>query len=194
MGFDSLGLQIPSKKVLWGVFRGLNTFLEGIWSPRDYKVFNFGLFGLAKKGEIFMMSYDFRILKQIYVMLRLLSFASTFCWELCTFKSYVIGNDCSYHHWCFTASNWISPPTSSSCPLMSKKSHLGYFGPPKVGSLDCLRPFFASASYFAKQATVSVRFFRLFSHIASALTAHLCDICWQDHIASAVTAHFGDIC
>ena len=32
-----LGLQIPSKKVLWGVFRGLNTFLEGIWSPRVYK-------------------------------------------------------------------------------------------------------------------------------------------------------------
>ena len=30
----SLGLQMPSKKVLWGVFRGLNTFLEGIWSPR----------------------------------------------------------------------------------------------------------------------------------------------------------------
>ena len=29
-----LGLQIPSKKVLWGVFRGLSTFLEGIWSPR----------------------------------------------------------------------------------------------------------------------------------------------------------------
>ena len=35
-GFEyvSLGLQIPSKKVLWGVFRGLSTFLEGIWSPR----------------------------------------------------------------------------------------------------------------------------------------------------------------
>ena len=32
--FGALGLQIPSKKVLWGVFRGLNTFLEGIWSPR----------------------------------------------------------------------------------------------------------------------------------------------------------------
>ena len=31
----TIGLQIPSKKVLWGVFRGLNTFLEGIWSPRD---------------------------------------------------------------------------------------------------------------------------------------------------------------
>ena len=30
----TLGLQIPSKKVLWSVFRGLNTFLEGIWSPR----------------------------------------------------------------------------------------------------------------------------------------------------------------
>ena len=30
----TLRLQIPSKKVLWGVFRGLNTFLEGIWSPR----------------------------------------------------------------------------------------------------------------------------------------------------------------
>ena len=26
---------MPSKKVLWGVFRGLNTFLEGIWSPRE---------------------------------------------------------------------------------------------------------------------------------------------------------------
>ena len=31
--------------------------------------------------------------------------------------------------------------------------------------------------FLTKQATVSVRFFRLFSHIASALTAHLCDIC-----------------
>ena len=31
--------------------------------------------------------------------------------------------------------------------------------------------------FISKQATVSVRFFRLFSHIASALTAHLCDIC-----------------
>ena len=31
----SLGLQTPSKKVLWGVFRGLSSFLEGIWSPRD---------------------------------------------------------------------------------------------------------------------------------------------------------------
>ena len=31
-----LGLQTPSKKVLWSVFRGLNTFLEGIWSPRVY--------------------------------------------------------------------------------------------------------------------------------------------------------------
>ena len=30
---SSIGLQIPSKKV-WGVFRGFNTFLEGIWSPR----------------------------------------------------------------------------------------------------------------------------------------------------------------
>ena len=30
---STLGLQIPSKNVLWGVFRGLNTFLEGIWSP-----------------------------------------------------------------------------------------------------------------------------------------------------------------
>ena len=29
--------SIPSKKVLWGVFRGLNTFLEGIWSPRGLK-------------------------------------------------------------------------------------------------------------------------------------------------------------
>ena len=26
---------MPSKKVLWGVFRGLDTFLEGIWSPRE---------------------------------------------------------------------------------------------------------------------------------------------------------------
>ena len=34
----TLGLQIPSKKVLWGVFRGLNTFLEGIWSPRVSKL------------------------------------------------------------------------------------------------------------------------------------------------------------
>ena len=32
---DSLGLQSPSKKVLWVVFRGLSTCLEGIWSPRD---------------------------------------------------------------------------------------------------------------------------------------------------------------
>ena len=35
---DFLGLICPEqdlvKKVLWGVFRGLNTFLEGIWSPR----------------------------------------------------------------------------------------------------------------------------------------------------------------
>ena len=30
----TLGLQTPFKKVLWGVFRGLNTFLEGVWSPR----------------------------------------------------------------------------------------------------------------------------------------------------------------
>ena len=27
---------MPSKKVLWGVFRCLSTFLEGIWSPREY--------------------------------------------------------------------------------------------------------------------------------------------------------------
>ena len=34
----TLGLQIPSKKVRsWGVFRRLNTFLEGIWSPREAK-------------------------------------------------------------------------------------------------------------------------------------------------------------
>ena len=26
---------MPSKKVLWCVFRGLNAFLEGIWSPRE---------------------------------------------------------------------------------------------------------------------------------------------------------------
>ena len=25
---------MPSKKVVWGVLKGLNTFLEGIWSPR----------------------------------------------------------------------------------------------------------------------------------------------------------------
>ena len=34
---QTLGLQIPSKKVLWGVFWGLNTSLEGIWSPREMK-------------------------------------------------------------------------------------------------------------------------------------------------------------
>ena len=43
LGFESqskkdqsrpLGLQTPSKKVLWGAFRGLSTFLEGIWNPR----------------------------------------------------------------------------------------------------------------------------------------------------------------
>ena len=35
LGCSTLGLQIPSKKVRsWGVFRGLSTFLEGIWSPR----------------------------------------------------------------------------------------------------------------------------------------------------------------
>ena len=32
---DALGLQIPSKKVVWGVFGRLSTFSEGIWSPRD---------------------------------------------------------------------------------------------------------------------------------------------------------------
>ena len=32
--FLPLGLQIPFKKVLWGVFRRLSTFLKGIWSPR----------------------------------------------------------------------------------------------------------------------------------------------------------------
>ena len=30
----SIGLQIPSKKVVWGVFRWSSIFLEGIWSPR----------------------------------------------------------------------------------------------------------------------------------------------------------------
>ena len=34
--YYSLGLQIPSQKVLWSVFRSLSTFLEGIWSPRDW--------------------------------------------------------------------------------------------------------------------------------------------------------------
>ena len=33
----SLELQIPSKKVLWGVFRRSNTFLEGSWIPRVYQ-------------------------------------------------------------------------------------------------------------------------------------------------------------
>ena len=27
-------IQIPSKKVVWGVFRRLNTFSEGSWIPR----------------------------------------------------------------------------------------------------------------------------------------------------------------
>ena len=29
--------QIPSKKVVWGVFRRSNTFSEGSWIPRVYK-------------------------------------------------------------------------------------------------------------------------------------------------------------
>ena len=32
--FYSLGIQIPSKKVVWGVFRRSNTFSEGSWIPR----------------------------------------------------------------------------------------------------------------------------------------------------------------
>ena len=35
----SLGIQIPSKKVLWGVFRWLNTFSEGSWIPRVFHLF-----------------------------------------------------------------------------------------------------------------------------------------------------------
>ena len=35
----SLGIQIPSKKVVWGVFRRLNTFSEGSWIPRDWFFF-----------------------------------------------------------------------------------------------------------------------------------------------------------
>ena len=30
----TLGIQMPSKKVVWGVFRSLNTFSEGSWIPR----------------------------------------------------------------------------------------------------------------------------------------------------------------
>ena len=33
-----------TKKVLWGVFRGLSTFLEGIWSPREQYVCYFSCF------------------------------------------------------------------------------------------------------------------------------------------------------
>ena len=48
MTVSPLGFQIPTKKVLWGVFRGLNTFLEGIWSPR----------GLTKIGLKKTTKYD----------------------------------------------------------------------------------------------------------------------------------------
>ena len=48
--FLSLGLQMPSKKVLWGVFRGLNTFLEGIWSPRVWIDFVFGYWNSLHKS------------------------------------------------------------------------------------------------------------------------------------------------
>ena len=42
------------KKVLWGVFRGLNTFLEGIWSPRVVeKVFFFWWGGALLIGHLF---------------------------------------------------------------------------------------------------------------------------------------------
>ena len=38
---------MPSKKVLWGVFRGLNTFLEGIWSPRVHWLMATLFFGVC---------------------------------------------------------------------------------------------------------------------------------------------------
>ena len=40
--YYSLGIQIPSKKVVWGVFRRLNSFSEGSWIPRDCKLEEIG--------------------------------------------------------------------------------------------------------------------------------------------------------
>ena len=40
-----IGIQIPSEKVVWGVFRRLNTFSEGSWIPRDLTiVYNYEVF------------------------------------------------------------------------------------------------------------------------------------------------------